>query len=47
MTLDRSSEFCSKVLSKGSYRYLLETGHSPGDPTSELSFVTEPQFEQI
>ena len=47
MTLDCSPEFCLNALSIGSYRYLLETGHAPGDPQGGSSLVTEPHFEQI
>ena len=37
----------SNVLSIGSYRYLLETGHAPSDPPGGSSLATEPQFKQI
>ena len=36
VTMDPSSEFCFKRLI---YRYLLETGHAPGDPPGESCLV--------
>ena len=44
MILDRSPEFCLKPLI---YRYLLKTGHAPGDPLVGPFLSPELYFEQI
>ena len=42
--MDRSPELCLKPLI---YRYLLTTGHAPGDPLVEPFLSPELNFEQI
>ena len=37
----------SFVLSIGSYRYLLETGHAPGDPTGGSSLVQQTNLNVV
>ena len=44
VTLDRSPELCLKPLI---YRYLLKTGHAPGDPLAVPFLTPEPYFVQI
>ena len=43
MTLDRSPEFCLKLLI---YIYLLKTGYSPGDPDVVPCLSPELYFEK-